>query len=314
MTMVYLVQLAQGLSETGARKALPGSRTFESMVRDVVSRRKLDLLVALYCADGAVRSWDPMSSVEAKVLEDLIRCICPDVMIDARKFSFHADDALRLLQEADVFYFKGFGGDSQLLLPNFGESVSEEMARRVLQFQNKCMFSGVLAIMVCGAAVLTGTHYPGQALFKGLQLLGDAYVHYHACERTTSLVASTSNDTIQLAPGIANIIRCEVGQLECEAVNVARSSKDAYEQFRAQSELHLTAVMQQQRGLWRTYYFYDHSGRAFLWKSRTDGKILILPLYTHMNERTIDEIKQYDWQSLQQLEFDFLEFDFLRRL
>ena len=55
--------------------------------------------------------------VERKVLERLISEWLPGVKIVGVKFSFHDENAFQLLQVADIFYFKGFGGGTQKLRP-----------------------------------------------------------------------------------------------------------------------------------------------------------------------------------------------------
>ena len=208
--MVYLVQMAKGLSEKGAgKRGLPYYSMLVEMAQHVARHRKNEPVIVLYCDDGAGYG-DIMSSVERKVLERLlVEEWCPGLNIVGMKFSFHDDRALQLLEIADVFYFKGFSGGTDRLLPIFGKAVprDSEMADRVTAFQNKCMFDGMLAFMVCGAAIITGTHYPGDDQLEGLKLLGDAYVHYHASESIGSIEVSTSNNVIQLVPSVANILQ-----------------------------------------------------------------------------------------------------------
>ena len=49
-----------------------------------------------------------------------------------------------------------------------------------------------------------------------LSLLRDARVQYHACEMTSSIEVATSSNTIQVAPGVAMIIRCVDGHVQIE--------------------------------------------------------------------------------------------------
>ena len=149
------------------------------------------------------------------------------------------------------------------------------MGQRVREFQNKCMFDGMLAFMVCGAAILSGTHYPGKdEQLRGLKLLGDAHVHYHANESVESIEVSTSIYTIQLVPGIANIIRCQDGDgnLHVKTCVVAKTTPSKYYPLAEASERHLADVMMWHTYTWRIYQWQDNSGTHFLWACRTDGK------------------------------------------
>ena len=271
--MVYLVQMAKGLSEKGAgKRGLPDCSMLVEMAQHVAWHRKHEPLIVLYCDDGAGYG-DIMSSVERKVLERLLQQWCPGLNIVGMKFSFHDDRALQLLEIADVFYFKGFGGGTDRLLPIFGKAVprDSEMADRVTAFQNKCMFDGMLAFMVCGAAIITGTHYPGDDQLEGLKLLGDAYVQYHANESIAAIEVSKSNNVIQLCKGVANIISCRDGLLGVKVEVIAKSEVSTYWPFAKQCQLHLTAVMIHQHTTWRIYTWVEF-GQSYFWACRTDGK------------------------------------------
>ena len=96
--MVYIVQMAQGLSEKGAGKTLPKSQLLADMVRHVVSRRKEKSLFVMYYADGKTSDLDLETSVERKVLEEMVAIWCPGVDIVAKNSPF--------MQTMQLTYFK----------------------------------------------------------------------------------------------------------------------------------------------------------------------------------------------------------------
>ena len=151
------------------------------------------------------------------------------------------------------------------------------VAQRVKAFQDKIMFEGMLTFMICGAAILSGTHYPKVEELRGLSLLGDAHVQYHACETTSSIEVATNSDTIQLAPGVANIIRCVDGHVQIETAVVAKLSPSSYVDFAGRSQLHLMKVMMKNMHTWRIFQysiprpFTDKSFDIVCWACRTDG-------------------------------------------
>ena len=140
------------------------------------------------------------------------------------------------------------------------------------------MFHNMLTIMICGAAIISGTHYPNAEEVRCLNLLGDAHVQYHACETTSSIDVATNNNTIQLAPGIANIVRCIDGHVQVEAAVVAKLSPSSYYDFAERSQLHIRQVMTKNMHTWRIYQysrrrpFTDNSFDVVFWACRTDGK------------------------------------------
>ena len=140
------------------------------------------------------------------------------------------------------------------------------------------MFHGMVSFMICGAAILCGTHYANTYDLRGLCLLGDAHVRYHACETTSSIEVATSINTIQLVPGVANLIRCVDGHVQIETVVVAKSSRSSYADFAARSQTHLTKVMMKNMHTWRIFQysiprpFNDKSFDIAYWACRTDGK------------------------------------------
>jgi hypothetical protein len=280
--MVYMVQIAQDLSEKGAGKKLLGCKMLAAMVATVADIRKDDSLYVMYCADGSGHPFD-MDGIEQKVLARLLAQRLPDVNIVHVQFSFHEDEALKKLQAADIFYFKGFGGGVGNILPIFGKRVFHatlsgevlhvsQMAQRVAAFQEKCMFHGMLTFMICGAAVISGTHYPGHAELQGLQLLGDAHVQYHACGTTSSIQVATNDNTLQLVPGVANIISCEGGVAQVETVVVSRDSPSHYWDCAEKLQLHLNTVMKVNMYTWRIYYWTTVGPTKNFWACRTDGK------------------------------------------
>ena len=206
-------------------------------------------LHVLYCDDGKGQVWNIKDCIERKVLQQLLSRWLPGLDIVEIQFSFHNENAFELLQKADIFYFKGFGGGTQQLLPIFGQSVSLEMAERIHAFQNKLMFKNMLAFLVCGAAILTGTHYPGENRLQGLKLLGDAHVCYHACQSQSIVLhaikesfESDDKHVIHLAPGIANIIRCVGGDMQVHCEVVARDSPSHYWDLAAANTEHIVLI------------------------------------------------------------------------
>ena len=271
--MVYLVQLTDGLNENGAGRRLVDCEILKSIVKKVTEHHNNLEVRVLYCDDGAAGRLDLDTSVEAKVLSRLIKHWLPSIsLIHYSIFSFHNENAVQLLADADIFYFKGFGGDIQQLLPIFGQSCSREMRERVREFHDRLIFNRMLAFMVCGAAVLCGTHYPGEQRLKGLRLLGDAYVHYHACETTSNILVSSDRYRIHLAPGVANIIRCDDGctQVHCACVGTKRPM--SYEVFRKENTTHLLWVMGVHALIWRIFRWIRNSGTVYWWACRTDGR------------------------------------------
>ena len=226
----------------------------------------------LYCDDGAAERLDLDTAVEAKVLLRLIRDWLPGIIIHYSIFSFHNQNAVQLLADADIFYFKGFGGDIQQLLPIFGQSCSREMRERVREFHDRLIFNRMLAFMVCGAAVLCGTHYPGEPRLNGLKILGDAWVDYHKCATTNNILVPSDRYRIHLAPGVANIIRCDEVCRQVHCACVGSKSPTHYEVFRKEHTTHLLWVMGVHSLIWRIFWWIRNSGRVYWWACRTDGR------------------------------------------
>ena len=126
--MVFLVQMTHGLNEKGHGKRLPWCQMFVDMIREVARHRMRRALHVLYCDDGKGQVWNIKDCIERKVLQQLLSDCLPGLDIFEIQFSFHNENALELLQKADIFYFKGFGGGTQQLLPIFGQPFLPEMA------------------------------------------------------------------------------------------------------------------------------------------------------------------------------------------
>ena len=271
--MVMTVMLSQGINEKGAEKHLKGNPLFCSMAQKLAecSLARGRPLMLLYCGDGkpAYATWQMK---EIKNTIRLIQCICPNIQITHLPFSFHDTDAAQKLDEGDVFYFKGFGGGVDDMQRIFG---GQDGMRQVVEtFQNRIMFSrpdrcSLLTIMVCGAAINMGTHYPDHGRLVTLKLLGDAYVQYHACATTANIQVTADNNVIQLAPGVANIMWFEAmtNRVDISACVVAKSRVSDYAGFAARSEEHIRDVMQSNAFKWR---IYGWEGRM-CWACRADG-------------------------------------------
>ena len=136
----------------------------------------------------------------------------------------------------------------QHVLHIFGDQASAMTQAVVEKFQNRCMFgsdekSSLMTFMVCGAAILMGTHYPGSPFLKTLKLLGDTHVDYKACERTSQVeITNGLDDRIQLALGVANILWFEDGHTEFSCEVVAKRYYE-YAEFATMNEIRMRKVM-----------------------------------------------------------------------
>ena len=164
--MVMSIMLAQGVSEKGAGRWLKPSQLLGEMLQKVgkAANSRGHPLVLLYCGDGSndLHSW---AKVEIKCLIRLIGHHCPGLEIVSHPFSFYDSDAVQKLNQGDIFYFKGFGAGVDQLQSIFGvEGVANPQYRDLVEhFQNRIMFSNpdgcqLLTFMICGAAILMGTH------------------------------------------------------------------------------------------------------------------------------------------------------------
>ena len=272
---MFVVCLAQGISEKGAGKVLGYNELMTQLLRDRIRRGRHagKALTVLFCADGICgdrNTYDVAQCVECKVLKNLVAQWLPDWAVTVELFSFY-NSPIDMLERADIFYFKGFGGDLTHLLPIFGHDRPQEIALRIKVFQEKIVFGNMLSFLVCGAAVLCGSHYPARPDIRSLKLFGDAYIVYHACETSSGIEVTDDPDIIQLVPGVANIIACTPGRLAVDCPVVAKSHKASYETFATASEAHVYNCMRCQVEIWRTYYYLDLAGREKYWACRTDG-------------------------------------------
>ena len=299
--MVNAVLLTSGLSKKGCR-GLQGDELLRDMVRRQANycSRTGRRLVILYCQDGvhtcAQKALDDCEDL--KVLVKLITCFCRDIAVDIVDWGFSfkekgADSAEKKLDLASIFYFKGFGGGVDELIDIFGRDTTPKMQQLVLQLQNRIMFDGctrhdgyddshrkipLLAIMVCGAAMLMGNHFPGHTEIQTLNLLGNAWVKYHGGESTCSLAVSNDPNVIQIAPGIATIISFELGRVQCSCVVAAKKHISDYKAFAAGSQLHLEQVLARHAFHWTYHYYYDQfKGCWFQWACRSDGLVHFFP-------------------------------------
>ena len=310
--MVMTVMLAQGISEKGGEKQLHSNQLLGQMLRKVAEGCRGFPLVLLYCADGkdVMNSWE---MVEIKCTIRLIQSLCHDIQITSRSFSFYDPDAVQKLDEGHVFYFKGFGGGVDRMQSIFGEEqdVTPRTRDLVKHFQNRIMFSSpercsLLTFMVCGAAILMGTHYPGQRRIVALNLLGDVHVKYHACETTKNIQLTEEVNVIQLAPGVANIMWFEQGRLDISVHVVARNRCTNYATFAALSEGHIRTVMLSNALKWKMYQWEDK-----FWACRADGYITVAPTTRHCYSALLLHIKEIEGlvflhdQSLDQFWFLF---------
>ena len=278
--MVNAVLLTSGLSKKGCR-GLQGDELLRDMVRRQANycSRTGRRFVILYCQDGlhtcAQKALDDCEDL--KVLVKLITCFCRDIAVDIVDWGFSfkekgADSAEKKLDLASIFYFKGFGGGVDELIDIFGRDTTPKMQQLVLQLQNRIMFDGctrhdgyddshrkipLLAIMVCGAAMLMGNHFPGHTEIQTLNLLGNAWVKYHGGESTCSLPVTNDPNVIQIAPGIATIISFELGRVQCSCVVSAKTHIYTYEPFAAGSQPHLEQVLARNAMVWTVHYYYD---------------------------------------------------------
>ena len=268
------VQLAQGISEKGAEKYLKYDELLKRMIQKVAEccTSRSRSLVLLFCADGAYNI-DCWQMVEVKCVKRLIKYFAPDTEVESRLFSFRDSNAAQNLEEADVFYFKGWGGDVREMQNIFGrdQHVTPEIQQVVQLFQNRILFSdtsrcSLLTFMVCGGAILMGTHYPNQNQIVTLKLLGDVVVKYHACETTANINVTTEDHAIQLVPGVANIMWFEHGHLDVSCAIVAKKDFESYYVFAKESEHHIRTVMRSQALKWRIYLW---GGKC--WGCRADG-------------------------------------------
>jgi hypothetical protein len=218
--------------------------------------------------------------VEIKCTIRLIQLHCPNIEISSRPFSFDDSDAAQKLDEGDVFYFKGFGKGVDLMQHIFGgeEDVTPRNRDLVQHFQNRIMFStpercSLLTFMVCGAAILMGTHYPDHGRIVALNLLGDVYVKYHSCETTKNIQVTAEANVIQLAPGVANIMWFEQGRCDISVAVVAPSRYNDYAGFAALSQDHIRTVMLSNALKWTIYGWGDR-----FWACRANGQVVGLPM------------------------------------
>ena len=127
----------------------------------------------------------------------------------------------------------------------------------------------LLAFNVCGAAIVMGKQYPMAPELKGLQLLGQCSVHYHACESISSIAVSEDPNVLQMAPGVANILyfQNDVIQNACEVIS--KNSPTKCYPFAEQSAAHIARVLRVVTGDWRGYF----DAKVGHWWCRADGVV-----------------------------------------
>jgi hypothetical protein len=290
--MVTALMLAQGFSEKGSQKFLPWDDLMSKMLDDVIrhaAARGHPFKLA-YCGDGATYDF-AYTAVEVKVAVRIIQkrldAVGSTMPIETIKFSFLGDkaEAATTLRTADMFYFKGFGGGVKQLFPVFGGwtgdtttemcELVELFKRRLMEPQPEQQRCSLLLVAVCGAAILLGTHYPGQARIKTLSVLGDVHIQYDACKNIADVRNSNNADVIQLVNGIANVIRFQNGEVEVSTCCVAKSHHWTYDPFKTVHTAHLQRLIEIHSRKWRVYCWcmgetWDIENVS-TWACRADG-------------------------------------------
>ena len=292
--MVYAVLLPQGLNEKGGGKALRNDIMFQSMVRECCEPRNVgncnhdawNIVTIAYCDDGYPSDgWNHHSldtigtPYDLKVLRDLVkRSLSDRNNIRMVKFSFASDDASQLLSLADVFYFKGFGGDYSKLFPTF----QKPFPSIVEEFQNRVTLNWprpLMTIHVCGGAIIMGSKCLQIPRLACMELFGPASFRYFACElMTQEKLQSRALEPydIPLAPGVGILVQLTPGRVHSvRCVTIACTRKTQYESFRLASFYHMDRMLASLSLQWRAYQYIDELGNTKWWAIRPDGTAVV---------------------------------------
>ena len=258
--MVHVVLAANGLNEGGHRGPLQRSDLLKHMFADVCgaprhSSPDSDDINVLYCDDGYPNEnfdHNRPTCVELKVLRQLIEHFCPLATIRFSKFSFLYPPAaaVRMIEECQIFYFKGFGGTMYNIPrifrhPSPRDNSNDDLALE--SFANRMIFNDppMLCFMTCGAAITCGSAFQGHPAIKCMKIFGSARVHYFENENVRPhRLQDLEENSIPLGSGVSLVIRLTAREWGCEAINVASTQKATKEEFRAASVRHCARTLQ----------------------------------------------------------------------
>ena len=118
--MVHVVLSSGGLNEKGHGKQFKWNPLIRSMIDDVCGdSSSTEEVSVIYCDDGSPGDWFDHNNpdcVELKCLRKLVEHLRPSAGLKMEKFSFTypSRPAMNMIQNADIFYFKGYGGNTEL--------------------------------------------------------------------------------------------------------------------------------------------------------------------------------------------------------
>ena len=295
--MVHVVLSSGGLNEKGHGKQFKWNPLIRSMIDDVCGdSSSTEEVSVIYCDDGSPGDWFDHNNpdcVELKCLRKLVEHFRPLAGVKMEKFSFTNPPrpAMNMIQNADIFYFKGYGGNTERILRVFKHRTwdhnrSDDIA--VEDFSNRIIFGKprpLLCFMTCGAAKLLGSCYTGDPRIKCLEVFGSARIHYFACENVSPVrVQELDLLSIPLGSGASLAIKLEPNEVEVDVINVACSKRSSKEDFCAASLVHLRKVIGNIRSQWRMHqcvmnfnledYFPGIKMPVMFWAYSPDGKLI----------------------------------------
>lgn len=293
--MVYAVLLPQGLSHKGSGQVFKREILFQTMVRECCEwcnhcewcENRGNIVTIAYCDDGFPKDdWNHHSldttkqPVDLKVLRDLVKfhLSTKDMEIRMVKFSFASADASQILSLADVFYFKGFGGDISRLRP----MLQKPFPSIIQEFQNRVVLNWprpLLTIQVCGGAIIMGRTFYQHTELDCMEIFGPASLRYFPCETMTQErleAREMAPYDIPMAPGVGILIKLKPGTTySVRCVTIAKSERPKYESFRRASFGHADRVLAALSCHWKLHQYKDELGNTRFWAVRIDGAAVI---------------------------------------
>ena len=226
-------------------------------------------MIFLVCQDGLLEGYrTPVDDLQEIIyMKKFYAHLGVDHRIVFKAFSFYEDsfDAYDKLKEADLFYFKGFGGGFESVMDVFSSTRHWTLVEKL---QELVAYNRMVYIGVCGGAMIAGKKWLGDRRVEPnlelLSLFGQASVRYDMCCPPEDVDQDIFHDLnifhLTSACGIA--IYCVNGYASGSCFIVKKTGRAKWSSFR---QLNHAKVGQQARTLLKRWKAFRGSSNLIWW-------------------------------------------------
>lgn len=235
--------------------------------QDGVERKEIKVVI---CQDG----WTPSLRVDVSKLQEttylqkLFDNCFDGVRLRFENISFDDGDFVANLSDADIFYFKGFGGGMAQVREIFSNPHYQDSIREVAR---KVMYNQMVYFGVCGGAIVAGRDWigPDFGTVTFLDCLGGLSVRYTPSVPASSVqIIEWDDRLVEVTDGCGVAMHVEEGFARASCFIAVKKRKSTWWSYQ---EANTRKVQRQAEGFLTSFSRYQHRGR--LWWFRMDVEV-----------------------------------------